>query len=184
MLGPRALAPKSLRLSALVIEVGKIIYLDSIMDQKFLIFGSLLLLLGGFGFYHILFNMILKSMKSQNWLTETGTIIQSNLKEKAGKNQTLFTPEVLYEYRVGSRTLKSTRVSFAPTVWQSSPSYANKVLGTYPVGSRVLVRYDPSAPEDSVLETNLKSSAFIMLLAPLFFAGMGGLLVFKTFTGG
>jgi hypothetical protein len=74
--------------------------------------------------------------------------------------------QVTYAYAVGQSAYTSTTGSHFGT-----EAEANEFLGRYPVGSEVMVRYDPANPERSVLETGVQTMDLLQILGGVLLIG-------------
>ena len=95
-----------------------------------------------------------KGTESQNWPKVTGTITQTTIKkdtstDEDGFTTTSFTPEVEYQYQIGSAAYSNKRVSFGGTRSFNSHKKAEASISQYPTNASVLVYYDPQNPEES-----------------------------------
>ena len=105
----------------------------------------------GYGLY-----AYLRAPEAASWVTTEGRISAARVVERSerdsdGRPQTVYAPELLYEYRVGERTYVGRRIGHIP-VAVSWRSYAEGIVARYSVDRPVLVYYDPAAPQEAVLE--------------------------------
>lgn len=130
---------------------------------------------------------LLEVRKARNWKTAPGRIIQSRTRQHTrrdvnGKSIREVLPDVVYEYEVGGRRYRGTRISFAERITGADLEAA---LERYPVGADVTVSYNPGKPAEAVLErwmpaavgksVGLLSVFFILaaLMVPLALGGIG-----------
>jgi len=94
--------------------------------------------------------------KAHEWPTTEGSVVRSDLiREPSG----VWSGEVEYEYQVYGQPFVGglvnidgeTRVGF-------TDKYAKRKVERFPVGSTVVVHFDPDSPETSFLETSPSSS--------------------------
>jgi hypothetical protein len=99
--------------------------------------------------------------RSDNYLKAEGRIISSKISTGGVWGGWRF--EIRYEYKIGSQTFTSDRVHFG---YQSlrEKSYAQAYIDKYFIGKKVTVFYDPSDPNKSVLEPQVKWHGFLYFL--------------------
>jgi len=97
-----------------------------------------------------LLRSLIRRRASRNWLTTTGTILESRLDEDSDG----YVPRVAYEYAVDGERYTNDRLYFH-TCNSDSERAAGKHLSGYPVGERVNVYYNCRHPSDSVLDRNM-----------------------------
>jgi hypothetical protein len=89
------------------------------------------------------------------WLPTQGTIISSEVKEHRAVNpesasKTVFSPMVRYQYSCVGRVFSGFQITFDAVEY--SRNQAEQIAGSYLPGSPVTVYYDPSHPEQAVLQ--------------------------------
>lgn len=113
---------------------------------------------------------------ANEWPVAQGKVVQSNVFQSTDDDGTSYYPHVKYNYVVSGVGYSSTRIS--PFIGGSSdPSYAYGMVAKYQVGQTVAVRYDPSHPEYSVLETKPGPICDIFMIAGLLFFAIGALMM-------
>lgn len=96
--------------------------------------------------------------------TVEGIVIRSELKRSIGGRLSTRTYDIEYEYKVDGVTYWSTRVTHG-----ISGENPHKIIDRYSVGKIVLVYYDTSRPEFSVLENNgLTAKTYWQLMGLVF----------------
>jgi len=90
-----------------------------------------------------------------SWLPVQGTVISSEVKEHRpvnanDSNKTVFSPVVHYQYNCSGRLLSGFRVTFDTVEY--SRTKAEQIAGQYVPGNPVTVYYDPTHPDQAVLE--------------------------------
>ncbi|HHY89643.1 MAG TPA: DUF3592 domain-containing protein [Chloroflexi bacterium] len=116
----------------------------------------LLLLLAGIWLTYTGFRGRTRETLSQQWPSTGGVIEESTVRayttrDAAGVESTLHLPYVRYRYTVMGQTYTSDTISIGVKATQT-PEAARRAADRYPVGSSVVVYYDPKNPSDSVLE--------------------------------
>jgi hypothetical protein len=117
-----------------------------------------------------------------------GKIVANNIDERwssggrkpRGRNLH-FAVLVEYTYLVGDKTIKSEGIRFADTT-SNTRHGAELILAAYPVGSDVVVYFNPDRPETSVLVRGIAvSSVFWVLALLLLNPAFLGLVCYKVF---
>ena len=85
---------------------------------------------------------------SMNWPTTAGRIMASDVKKVVFRRQ----PQISYSYSVNGSPFTSQRVSFAGGY---KPKEVDPILARYPIGTEVVVAYDPQNPAEAALETGV-----------------------------
>lgn len=140
----------------------------------FLIIGGLLLI--------IAIRIKKKALLSEEWPAVDGLVISSTLQEYAhleterGRAVHTYEPLVTYQYSVKSQPYSNTHISVG--VSRFDRHTAEKILKRYPPGTRVHVHYNPSDPQESVLETIPIGNSLTVALSILFLAVGIGIVVF------
>ena len=117
----------------------------------FLLFATLTFPVGA-GMLIVGLNNVLEAAQSESWPTAPGKVLRSEVVEVAGRD-TRNNPEVTFEYEVSQKRYEGA------TIRNSQPNYyfrdnAQSVVDRYPVGREVKVHYDPTQPDNSVLDTS------------------------------
>ena len=101
---------------------------------------------------------------SPAWPTVTGVITVAELGKQMGNERdesTTYSADISYDYLVNDRSYVNGAVSF-DGVKSSDPSTARRILKRYPVGKQVTVYYNPSDPQDAVLEPGLTAGSWFL----------------------
>lgn len=122
------------------------------------------------------------AMARANWPTAPGRITGSvvaasewTMRSRSGtRHRTVYTPQIQYEYAAGGRTYSGDRVSFGQSGSSGSQGFAQQVVDRYPLGREVSVHYNPSAPDESVLEAGLPGVVFLPIVVGLVLLLIGG----------
>ena len=120
--------------------------------------GLFALALGGLGVYLIVSSQRnrQKAQQSLNWPVVQGQVTGSNVRVDNRENDDTprvdYIPEVHYLYQVGGQTYQSSKITFGAQPDFPSRQKAEAVLARYPVNSGVSVYYNPTNPQESVLE--------------------------------
>jgi hypothetical protein len=113
---------------------------------------------------------------AKEWPTVQGNVIQSKVVSSTDYEGTTYSPQVRYNYTVNGVGYSSTRIS-PFSGGSSDPNYAIGMVAKYHIGQTVVVTYDPSHPEYSLLETDPGTDSPIFLMAGLLFIVFGVLIV-------
>jgi hypothetical protein len=124
------------------------------------------------------------------WPLTEGKVLESGVAKRVDKNVesadiTRYIPRVRYVYVVGGAALESDIIriglgDFGYTIEQTAREHA----GRYPVGSKVLVRYDPADPQVAVLEAGQVGGAAKIFSGTIFLLLALSAIVFAVWTGG
>jgi hypothetical protein len=140
--------------------------------------------------------MIRKAKANLSWPSVEGRIVRSEIitteswSSSLNSLQRLYSPEVEYEYTVPGQILTDqmfTGENIKIGITGSSASdkaYAERYLAKYPVGKTVPVFFDPSKPQDSILEPGPSGITYAGLAIGLFFMVIGpafGILIYLIF---
>jgi Protein of unknown function (DUF3592) len=125
-----------------------------------------------------------KALRSERWPTASATIVSSViLGRRSNKGSAMYEPSVTYRYEVGGQTFTGTRIGWGGTASSSSQTWADKVVGQFPQGAVLPVRYDPADPAESVLDPGARAGIFMIGLAGLAFTGFAALIWWLTRAG-
>jgi hypothetical protein len=96
----------------------------------------------------------------------TGTIISSKI-VFVGSIRGGWQYEIFYKYMIGNRVYISNKISFLNRGNDADDEYASEYVKKYPVGKNILVYYEKSSPEKSVLEPENYSNSSLYLVIVL-----------------
>jgi hypothetical protein len=94
---------------------------------------------------------LIKTWRARYWPTAQGKVLDSRLREVRDSEGKTWEVYILYEYWANGETYRS-------NVWRmeaGSSSFtgsAQKAIARYPIGSTVMVYYNPDSPRDAMLE--------------------------------
>lgn len=111
-----------------------------------------------------------------NWPSTRARITKSALRAEHRRGSGVKNlPDIEYEFSLGDRVIKGTRVGVA-----DNTANVQEVLDHYKVGATVPVYYDPRDPENALLERNppLPVVWLYVIAAGIFVAGLGVLALF------
>ncbi len=103
-----------------------------------------------------------ETSRARGWVATSARIVASNVNEFNGKSGRTYRPMVVFSYSVGPARYMSSRLAFHPLV-TADRNEAARLAGKYPVGKPVQVLYDPTDPEQAVLEPG--SNPWVPLIA-------------------
>jgi hypothetical protein len=108
-------------------------------------------------------------------VTANGIIIASSIFESNNSYYGLVTSySITYEFRVGNRTIRSDKITFADTGRLNEFDFAENYVKKYPIGRTVTVYYEKNDPTFCVLEPDVKGLqgvAIILILSGVVFTG-------------
>ena len=161
----------------------------------FIILGLLLgpwyyavVFIAGYGMLVGGFYLVAKEHVSKHWPTTQGRIIASKVVAVVDENVYGYecTPYVHYKYSIDSHKFQGDKISLtskSPFSWKSvtktlretqSYSSAEKIIKCYPIGSKVLVYYNPRNPKESVLQLGVELwIVFFFFFVSAVFIGLG-----------
>lgn len=142
---------------------------------------AFLLLGGGVGLIGWL--MLRRARASRRWPSVEGRVLASGIAESgpsgrlgSGGHGRTATLRVSYAYEVDGSPFQSSRVSFHDAVTKS-PAYARSIAERYPAGSPVRVYYDPSRPDQAVLDRTAGCAAYLFLFVGGVLFAVGAVLL-------
>jgi hypothetical protein len=114
-----------------------------------------------------------KGAESNNWPSAAGSIArtwvgESTSTDEDGFSSTSYTPQVEYQYQVGSNTYTSKKISFGAIRSYGTQRRAMKDLEAYPVNAHVQVFYNPQKPDEAVLVRGTKGTLLGIILGIFF----------------
>jgi len=123
-----------------------------------------------------------KFSTSKTWLSTTGEIISSEMETKRGGRgrSVTYHAALVYDYSVEGTKYSGSRICFGD-YGSSNPNHARQILNRYPAGKQVNVYYNPSKPEDSVLERRLSWTVYLALIVGSAVSALGILLTIRCF---
>ncbi len=139
---------------------------DLFWTVSFLVIG--LVCVGLFG------HRIVVGASSSRWPTTDGVITRSDiLRGYDSDGGDTYEVRVAYEYRVDDVVYAGERVSAVRTIKTRSRETAEDALLTYDRGTEVTVSYHPRDPQQAVLETGVRWTAWLGLVLALIGTGGG-----------
>jgi hypothetical protein len=130
----------------------------------------------------LLLKAVILDIRSRQWPTTRGTIALSEIEVVATTTGHRYREVLQYEYVIDGVTYQSHTISFPDHLVQffmngvRSKKNAEGIIHKYPVGYEVSVRYEPSNPRRSTLETGVKDINFVLILAITIVLGTGLLI--------
>jgi hypothetical protein len=150
---------------------------NRIQDQVIEKIVGVVVLFVAFGAIAVAGYFFLKSQRTRDWPSVEGVITKSStrIQREPGTSGTPTTiADVWYTFVIDGVEFRNDTISLSQ-YGSSSASHAVKEARRYPVGSRVMIYYNPENPFDSVLE-HKTPWVFIGL-----FAGLGSILIYIGF---
>lgn len=143
------------------------------------------LLVLGLGTFVVLISVVglTKFRASKTWLWTTGQITSAEMEKRLSRGRSrsvTYHAAIVYDYSVQGTKYSGHRVAFGE-YGSSNPNHAREILNRYPLGRQVDVYYNPSKPQDSVLERRLGRAVYIGLLVGAAVFALGLLLTIKYF---
>lgn len=123
---------------------------------------------------------VFKQVRAATFPTTTGQITQSETRRTIGsKGRATYSWTIVYRYTAAGQEWTSNRVSFGTGTFGDGSAQARSVTARYPVGKEVMVHYDPTAPDTSVIEPGLLPDHLVLalFLTPHHTVGIGMLMI-------
>jgi hypothetical protein len=137
--------------------------------------SSVILLLVAAGMLVVGFINRRRAQASQGWPMVLGRVTDARVVSSTdSEGGTTYEPHVSYAYDISGRTFKNARLAFGGTVGDGNPAGARRTVARYPAGAIVHVYYEPTNPQNAVLERRSGVGGFYFGLGLL-------LLVFACF---
>lgn len=106
------------------------------------------------------------AQRARRWPRVQGQVIAASVQERQVRQRiststgryrmaTRYSARITYAYLVGGRRYTAERLRLGPVLLSSDTRAAEREIARYPIGSSVIVSYDPSNPSDATLETNV-----------------------------
>ncbi len=106
--------------------------------------------------------LLWKALSSQTWPSVKGRIVSASIEKESIRRRVVIREKIQYVYHVKGKRFVGESVTLSPRLMPLRPP-AREVVRKYPKGAHVTVFYNPSRPEESVLEPGL--NPYIMVLA-------------------
>ncbi len=116
-----------------------------------------------------------KARKSDDWAEAEATITESKVIKKKLGGDTAYAPEVAYTFEVNGKKYQGSRIALAASDSRSQAT-ASQLAQKYSEGTHHPVYYDPSNPQNCVLEKGAGWFHYLVLLVPVVFL-LGGAYV-------
>jgi hypothetical protein len=116
-----------------------------------------------------------KVRSSEDWPQTVATISESKVLDTQNYSnpKIRFVPSITYTFEVGGRLYKGNRIAFTASS-SSTRTGPDELTSKYPMGTQHRVYYDPSDPQNCVLEKGADWFQYFLLLIPMLFL-VGGL---------
>ncbi len=130
--------------------------------------------------------------ESLNWSSTVGRVTKSYIRQEMNyeQNNTVYYPEVEYEYEFLGTTYTGDRINFGGSSGDSNRKKSEEILAQYALDKNVTVYYDSNTPKDAVLERKVGMGGKILLIVGILFtftalcaACIGGVLAIAEVIG-
>lgn len=131
----------------------------------------------GIGIGGLLWGLVLLSRAADTarWPRARATIEKSWVSSYLdGEGDRMYKPSVTYRYRVHGRELTARRIRIGGTVRLSWSGPAEKLVQRYPEGAEVSIAYNPTDPQDAVLEPGCTRTVWTMIAFFALWTAMSG----------
>lgn len=115
------------------------------------------------------------------WSQIMGTVLMSTTQSRRnsdGSGGYTSYPVVMYSYQAGGQTHQGNTIAPGPQVGGSG---AGKVVARYPIGSQVVVYYNPQNPAEAVLEKKAPAQFWLWFILIIFDCVLCGVLPVRYF---
>jgi hypothetical protein len=114
-----------------------------------------------------------KANATKAWPTTTGVILSSQLeshysRDSDGSSSITYSPEVEYSYTVDGQMRFSRQLAVGNANYDHF--VASRKLAPYPKGTEVTVHYDPTDPNNAILETKAAGGVILLTIGSIFVA--------------
>ena len=113
---------------------------------------------------------------ARHWPVAPGIMLATRVDDPAPGGPARWRPLVHYRYRVGDRDYEGTQLRPGETNAASAEA-AHAMVGRYPPGSQIMVRFNPSRPEESVLELPQQSPLLLVGAGVLTLLGLAPIAI-------
>ena len=112
--------------------------------------------------------------ESENWVPITAQIVSGNIFARRGSKSTSYVLDIKSAYKVAGQSYENNQFSFGSEgTGYDTRKKAEGMLAKYPNGSQAMIYYDPSNPQQSVLERKYDSTgAILAVIVGVIGAGM------------
>ena len=141
-----------------------------------LVIGAVLFVAGGAIAIFIGKPILDNAKASESWPDVPGVVVSSDVVSKRGKDNTMYSADIVYHYAVNGRDYTCSTVSFGGNYSSSSSQHAHKVTNKYPAGTPVQVYYQPEEPSTAALEPGATAMSYFALGIGCVFVLVGGLM--------
>ena len=128
-------------------------------------------------------HMLRQAGESENWPHTGGVIVISTVSQsreydsRKKRTRTVYRAKIGYAYQVDGKKFQGDKISFGGVGTDRKSAY--RLTAKYPKNRKVDVYYEPSGPENSVLEPGKTWLTHIPFLSGLLFAAVGAGLIIK-----
>ena len=121
--------------------------------------------------YFMLIMPVLRVQRAKSWMPVPATVVASRVVTHRGDDSTTYSVDILYEYEIDGRTLRSNRYHFL--TGSSSGRHAKQVVvDAHPPGKEITAYVNPGDPFDAVIDRGYSSDLWFGLI-PLVFCVAG-----------
>jgi len=141
--------------------------------------GLLFMVFGGIVFFVWGLPPLKYSQESAGWPSVPGTIIRSEIETWHREGKSHYQPNIVYAYEVEGKKLTSSKVTVGDLPSDSNMSAAKRIQNEFPVGSSVVVFYDPEVPASTALKPGIQKNDVLLAFITSVFPLIGILLFFS-----
>lgn len=141
--------------------------------------GIIFAMVGGAIFFLFALPPLQYSAASRSWPTVAGTITRSDVDVWKRDGKTHYQPDIAYTYSVENKMYSSSGITVGEPPLDNNATHAKRLQGEYPVGTAVMVYYDPGLPESSALDPGVKSGDVMLASVSILFFVVGLFALFQ-----
>ncbi len=119
-----------------------------------------------------------EALKTENWPSVTGTIIETRVIRNNIRYSTSYSPYIKYSYVVENKQYINTVIYSGNMSLTGSYETIKDFIDEYPNNSQVMVYYNPNSPQDSVLIPGATAGHFAMIGTGIFVFAISIVLAF------
>lgn len=143
----------------------------------FSMLGMALILLG--------YYFVQEAIESENWPATKGTVLEVKVTRRTSSqqnNKVEYYYSATYGYKVEGQSYTGSRYSLgsgsrSDRMFNSRPEAERAGKAAFPIGSNVVVYYNPDNPDSTVLKPGANWGTYVPIFLGLFFGGFGYMLV-------
>jgi len=124
----------------------------------------------GVMFIYLWYRDVRKAWATRSWPVTSGHVLTSRVESRRGRskrnntNITVYDPQVVYEYMVNEVSYQGKQIGIGGGFATRTQQDVERKIAPYAAGASVRVFYDPTDPQQAVLEHSVSSGVAFLLL--------------------